>query len=183
MVDRFNLCYISTGDLLRKELKADTPFGQQAKDIISTGGLVSDEIIVQILEKTIMANPHANGFLFDGFPCTTIQLYILDGLLMKYGFSLSRILEIEVPMLKFMERLAQRGQSDKAMPYDQSTETIVHRLRDHEEKTLPVIHKYEQLHSVCRIDDDADVDTVYQRCAAEVETLFQVGQVPDRSPA
>ena len=58
LVERFNLCYISTGDLLRKELAADSDLGKKAKDIIASGNLVSDEIIVQILEKTIAENKH-----------------------------------------------------------------------------------------------------------------------------
>ena len=73
LVKKYNLFYISTGDLLRQEIKDGTELGNQAKSIIETGGLVSDEIIVQIIEKTIRSNPEANGFLFDGFPEPTYR--------------------------------------------------------------------------------------------------------------
>ena len=68
LVKEYNLLYISTGDLLRQEIADQTPLGIQAQSIIAAGGLVSDEIIVQIIEKTIIDHPGANGFLFDGFP-------------------------------------------------------------------------------------------------------------------
>ena len=72
LIKKYKLHYISTGDLLREELKAETPIGLEAKSIIAEGGLVSDEIIVQIIEKKIKDNPDANGFLFDGFPRTYV---------------------------------------------------------------------------------------------------------------
>ena len=67
LVSKYNLFYISTGDLLRKEIAEKTRLGMEAQSSIASGGLVSDEIIVQIIEKTITDNPDSNGFLFDGF--------------------------------------------------------------------------------------------------------------------
>ena len=78
LIKQYNLFYISTGDLLRKEMAAKTKLGLEARDIIAAGGLVSDEIIVQIIEKTITDNAGSGGFLFDGFPRTYIQAYILE---------------------------------------------------------------------------------------------------------
>src|SRR5210317_1069863 len=89
LIKKYNLHYISTGDLLRKELAEGTPLGEQAREIIASGGLVSDEIIVQIIEKTIAENSQSDGFLFDGFPRTTIQAYILEGLMIKLNTSLT----------------------------------------------------------------------------------------------
>ena len=78
LTEKYNLFYISTGDLLRKEMAGKTRLGLEAQSIIASGGLVPDEIIVQIIEKTITENPGSNGFLFDGFPRTYIQAYILE---------------------------------------------------------------------------------------------------------
>ncbi|MBI5727822.1 MAG: nucleoside monophosphate kinase, partial [Ignavibacteriales bacterium] len=80
LVEKYKLFYISTGELLRKELTNKTKLGLEAQSIIASGGLVPDEIIVQIIENTITENPDAQGFLFDGFPRTYIQAYILEGL-------------------------------------------------------------------------------------------------------
>lgn len=68
LIRQYNLFYLSTGDILRKEMAEQTKLGLQARDIIAAGGLVSDEIIVQLIEKTITGNPGSNCFLFDGFP-------------------------------------------------------------------------------------------------------------------
>ena len=97
LVKKYNLTYISTGEILREEIAAGTKLGILAKDIIEKGGLVSDEIIVQIIESKIQKNPNANGFLFDGFPRTTVQCYILEGLLIKLNTSLTCMLSLEVP--------------------------------------------------------------------------------------
>ena len=70
LIARYNLYYISTGDILRKEIAEKTKLGLEAQSIIASGGLVSDEIIVQIIEKTITEHPDVKGFLFDGFPRT-----------------------------------------------------------------------------------------------------------------
>ena len=83
LIKKYNLFYISTGDLLRKEIANKTNIGIEAQSIIASGGLVSDEIIVQIIENTITENPDSQGFLFDGFPRTNIQAYILEGLMIK----------------------------------------------------------------------------------------------------
>ena len=94
LVEEFTLFYISTGDLLRKELAAETKLGLEAKSVIASGGLVSDEIIVQLIEKTITEHPEANGFLFDGFPRTYVQCYILEGLMLKLNTTLSCLISL-----------------------------------------------------------------------------------------
>lgn len=140
LIEQFNLSYISTGDLLRKELAANTPLGQQAKDIIASGGLVSDEIIVQLIEKTISGNPGTKGFLFDGFPRTLIQAYILEGLMIKLHTSLTALINLEVPNQISIERLLNRG---KTSGRSDDNETVIRqRLREYEEKTLPVLQFY-----------------------------------------
>ena len=75
----YNLNYISTGEVLRNEIKAGSKLGLKAKAIIDAGGLVDDEIIVQIIGNALRAENRSDGFLFDGFPRTYVQAYILDG--------------------------------------------------------------------------------------------------------
>ena len=111
LIKEYNLFYISTGDLLRKEIANGTALGREAQNIISTGGLVSDEIIVQIIEKTITDHPEANGFLFDGFPRTYVQAYILEGLMLKLNTSLTCLINIDLPEEICVERLLNRGKT------------------------------------------------------------------------
>ena len=111
LIEKYKLVYISTGDLLRHELANETEMGLQVKDIISQGGLVSDEIIVDLIEKRILASTDSKGILFDGFPRTFVQAYILDGLLLKLNTSLTCMLSLEVPREELIGRLIERGKS------------------------------------------------------------------------
>ena len=140
LISKYNLFYISTGDLLRRELKEQTELGLQAQEIIASGGLVPDEIIVQIIEKTITENPDAGGFLFDGFPRTYIQAYILDGLMIKLNTSLHCLISLEVPEEESIKRLLDRGKTSGRS--DDNEAVIRNRLREYKEKTLPVLNFY-----------------------------------------
>lgn len=171
----FGLEFIATGRMLEEEMAAGTERGGQIRQLYESGELVPDEIVIPLIEEKLRSSPDARGFIFKGFPRTLVQSYILDGLLQKHGATLSRVLDIQVPTLQLIERLDQRSRTDHCMPYDSSTEKIVRRLREHEVKTLPVIEKYEQQHGVKTIDGTGPFEEVFEKCAAEIRTLFQVG--------
>jgi adenylate kinase len=105
LIEKYNLAYISTGDILREEMAQGTVLGKKAQAVIERGELVSDDIIVQIIEKKIQTNPEVSGFLFDGFPRTVIQAYILEGLLLKMNTTLSCMISLEVPEDELMKRM------------------------------------------------------------------------------
>lgn len=142
LIEKYKLFYISTGDLLRKEIADNTDLGLKAKDIIAHGGLVSDEIIVQIIEKTITDNPDANGFLFDGFPRTYVQAYILEGLMIKLNTKLNCLISIEVDAEESINRLLERGKTSGRN--DDNVKVIRTRLKEYEEKTIPVLKFYQE---------------------------------------
>ena len=175
LAKEFGLEFLATGRMLGEEMKAGTERGKKVKSLYESGQLVPDEIVIPLIEERLAASKDVRGFIFKGFPRTLVQSYILDGLMKKHGCTISRILEIEVPMLQLLERLDRRSQTDHCMPYDTSTEKIVRRLRDHEEKTVPVIEKYMERHGVKKIDGTGSFEEVFEKCAAEVRTLFQVG--------
>ncbi|MFP4540378.1 MAG: adenylate kinase [Opitutales bacterium] len=160
LVDYYNLFYISTGDLLRKELKEQTRLGKEAQEIIASGGLVSDEIIVQIIENTITGHPDAGGFLFDGFPRTHVQAYILEGLMINLNTSLHCLLSLEVPEEESVRRLLERGKSSGRS--DDNEAVIRNRLREYREKTLPVLNFYRE-RGICHdIDGTQSIEEVEQ---------------------
>ena len=109
LIKKYKLFYISTGDLLRKEIANKSKLGKDAASIIAAGGLVPDEIIVQIIENTIIDHPDSNGFLFDGFPRTYIQSYILEGLMLKLNTSLTCLISLGVSEEISVARLLRRG--------------------------------------------------------------------------
>ena len=141
LINKYNLFYISTGDLLRKEIAGKTRLGMDAQSSIASGGLVSDEIIVQIIEKTITDNPDSNGFLFDGFPRTYIQAYILEGLMLKLNTALNCLISLTVPEEESVARLLKRGQTSGRS--DDNEKVIRNRLKEYNEKTLPVLQFYQ----------------------------------------
>ncbi|MDX9696063.1 MAG: adenylate kinase, partial [Bacteroidales bacterium] len=142
LVQRFNLAYISTGDILREEIADGTELGKQAKSVIEEGGLVSDEIIVQIIEKKIKTNKEVNGFLFDGFPRTVVQAYILEGLLLKLNTSLNCMISLEVPQDILMNRMLERSKKENRI--DDTLEVIHNRLKEYQNKTIPVAQFYKE---------------------------------------
>jgi adenylate kinase len=158
LVKHFNLFYISTGDLLRRELAAGTKLGEEARGIIAAGGLVPDEIIVQIIEKTITDNPQAAGFLFDGFPRTFIQAYILDGLMMKLNTSLNCLINLQIPEEVSVSRLLERGKTSGRL--DDNETVIRNRLREYHDKTLPVLQFYRDKGQQHDIDGTRSIDEV-----------------------
>ncbi|HAE21691.1 MAG TPA: adenylate kinase [Spirochaetaceae bacterium] len=158
LIKEFKLFYISTGDLLRKELAAESKLGLEAKSIIASGGLVSDEIIVQIIEKTITEHPDADGFLFDGFPRTYIQCYILEGLMIKLDTSLNCLISLEVDEEESVARLLNRGKSSGRM--DDNEQVIRNRLKEYKEKTLPVLDFYKGRGIYRQVDGGQSIEKV-----------------------
>ncbi len=163
LADRFGLEYVATGPMLEQEIKAGTEIGARIEALYASGELVPDEIVVPLIEKRLQNASNVRGFIFKGFPRTLVQSYILEGLLRKHDASISKVVEIEVPMLELIRRLDERSQTNRCMPYDSSTAKIVKRLHEHEQKTVPVIAKYSQLHEVSKVDGMAPFDVVFQR--------------------
>ena len=170
IIKKFKLFYISTGDILRKELANETKLGLQAKSIIAQGGLVSDEIIVQIIEKTIRSNPDVNGFLFDGFPRTFVQAYILEGLMIKLNTTLDLLISIEVPEEESVARLIERGKISGRM--DDNEEVIRNRLNEYNNKTLPVLKFFKERGNYRSINGLQSIDKV----RADIEELVNIEQ-------
>lgn len=158
LIEKYDLFYISTGDLLRKEISEETKLGLEARSIIAAGKLVSDEIIVQILEKTIKENSQSGGFLFDGFPRTYIQAYILEGLMTKLNTSLNCLISIELPEEESVSRLLNRGLTSGRS--DDNELVIRKRLKEYEEKTLPVLNYYKEKGNYMAIDGYQPVEEV-----------------------
>lgn len=165
----YDLEYVATGPMLDEEIRRGTDIGHGITALYESGQLVPDEIVVQLIEKKLAASNGVKGFIFKGYPRTHVQSYILDALLKKHGSSISRIIDLEVPMLDLISRLDARSKTDGCMPYDTSTVKIVKRLQEHETKTLPVIAKYSQRHEVVRIDGTGTFDEVFTRLSEVIE--------------
>jgi len=140
LLEKYKLDYISTGDILRNQIARKTDLGLQAKKLIDKGHLVPDELIVQLLEEQLTEKADSNGFLFDGFPRTIVQAYILEGLLLKLNTSLTCMISLEVEQDELTRRLLERASVQGRS--DDNLEVILERFKEHSHKTLPVIEFY-----------------------------------------
>jgi adenylate kinase len=160
LAEKHNLVYISTGAMLRQEVANDTEIGRIAKPYMDKGQIVPDEIPIKLIEQKIESNPDANGFIFKGFPRTIVQAYILDGLLQREDMQLSGMIEMRLPTLEAVKRLSNRAHTDRARPYDMTTDLIVDRLEQYRQKTQPVndyYRKQDKFHSVKAVGTEEEV--------------------------
>lgn len=136
IVEKYRIVHISTGDLLRAEVAAGTPLGNQAKAIMEAGQLVSDDIMLGMIRQRLAKDDVRNGFLLDGFPRTLPQAEALDAMLAELGQPLDVILFIDVDYGEIMTRLLARQRADD------NEETIRNRLEVYEAQTAPLIDYY-----------------------------------------
>lgn len=159
MVEKYKLCHISTGELLRHEIAEGTPLGKQAKALIDDGQLVPDEVVEQMIESRFDSITGVEGFLLDGFPRTIAQAEALDGMLRRRGESLTGVVSIMIPDNLIYERIRHRaaieGRAD-----DASDATIAHRISTYHEKTEPLVAYYRQAGKYHEIDGTGAIDDV-----------------------
>jgi adenylate kinase len=168
LVEKYGLIHLSTGDLLRKEMKEGTPLGLEAKSLIEQGALVPDEVVVGMIANALDANPLAQGFLFDGFPRTVAQAEALDGLLLSKQTAIASVLFLEVCEEELISRLIGRaktsGRLDDADPAIQKKRQQVYR-----NETLPVAGHYEKTGLVKKINGEGSVEEIFGRLCAQIE--------------
>ncbi len=169
LLEKYNLTYISTGDMLRTEIAEGSDLGMKAKSIIASGGLVDDELIVQLIEKKIKTNPQSKGILFDGFPRTVVQAYILEGLLFKLNTSLSAMISLEVPEQELIDRLLLRAKTSGRT--DDSLDVIKVRLTEYENKTKPVSKFYNEKNRYYPLNGVGELDTIFGSIVEVIEKV------------
>ena len=164
IVERYGIPQLSTGDMLRAAVKAQTPVGVKAKEVMDAGNLVSDDIVAAIVEERIEADDCAPGFLLDGFPRTIAQAEMLDAMLEKKGLGLDAVIEIRVDEAALIERLRNRIAETRAKGEeprkDDNEETFKYRLQVYREQTAPLIPYYEDQGKLKVVDGMGSIDDV-----------------------
>jgi adenylate kinase len=138
---KYNLVHISTGDLLRQEIKDQTALGIEAKKLMDQGLLVPDEIMIGMIDSKLEANKDAEGIIFDGFPRTIPQAEALDNLLAGKNTAISTCLFLHVSEEELVKRLLLRGQTS-ARADDRDEAIIRNRVKVYRDQTLPVAEYY-----------------------------------------
>jgi adenylate kinase len=139
------------------------------KNTINVGDLVPDEIVIKLIEREIKLHNNVNGFIFKGFPRTVLQAYILDGLLRRMNMNVSSVIELSAPTLEMIKRLDRRSRSDRARPYDMTTELIIHRLEEYETKTSRVMDFYRKQNKHRIINAMGTNEEIFERLNTAVE--------------
>ena len=159
--------HVSTGDLLRAEVKAGSPLGLQAKEVMARGELVSDAILLGMLEDRLSRDDVAKGFILDGYPRNLAQAAALDALLERIGQPMDAAVQLEVDNELLIDRLAGRAQAEGRS--DDNPESVRKRLQVYDEQTAPVIGYYRDAGRLGVVDGVGTLDEVFARILAALE--------------
>lgn len=173
IAERFNLKHLSTGDLLRHEIAAETALGKEAKEFIDKGLLVPDAVVIGMISKSIESNKTVRGFLFDGFPRTEAQAEALDKLLKLYESSINLVLALEVSEDELVERLINRGKTSGRS--DDGDEKIIRdRIEEYRNKTAVVAEHYQEFDVVRSIAGEGTVEEIFENIAHAINAELEV---------
>ncbi len=160
------IAHISTGDLLRAQVKAGTALGIKAKTVMDAGQLVSDDVVLGMLEDRLAAADTQPGFILDGYPRNLVQANALDALLTRIEQPLDVVVLLAVPSELIVSRLAGRAQAEGRK--DDTPETVRERLRVYGVQTEPVIGFYRDAGKLIEVDGVGEVDEVNARILAAI---------------
>ena len=164
LVQRYGIVQLSTGEMLRAAVAAGTPVGLKAKEIMASGGLVPDDVVVGIISDRIDQPDAKNGFILDGFPRTVPQAEALDELLKHKHLKLDAVIELRVnesALLNRVEtRVAQMRERGEEVRLDDTPEVLTKRLASYRSQTEPLIHYYSERRKLSTIDGMMAIDEV-----------------------
>ena len=158
IVERFNVHQLSTGELLRKEIKNQTELGNQISSIINSGNLVSDEIVGNLIEKYISNKIYKSRLIFDGYPRNLIQARNLDNLLNKNDQKIDIALKLSVSLETIKKRISERKNLEKRA--DDNQEIAIKRYETYEKNIKPVIDFYKQSNLLRVVNGEATIDEI-----------------------
>lgn len=171
LVAKYGLIQLSTGDLLRGEIKEGTALGLKAKGLMDAGQLVPDEVVIGMIRSKLENNPDSKGFIFDGFPRTVAQAEALDNLLGERSVSISKMLALEVPNTELITRLLLRGR-DSGRADDQNEDVIKDRIHVYNSKTLPVANYYKGQGKYIAVEGVGEVDEIFTLLCAQIDVAL-----------
>lgn len=173
LVEKHGLPQLSTGDMLRAAVAAQTPVGLKAKAVMDAGELVSDDIVNAIVAERIDQKDCARGFILDGYPRTLVQADAVGKMLKERGLALDVVIELVVDDKALVGRIAKRAEETKAagkpVRKDDDPAVFPERLREYYKKTAPLIGYYYAKGLLKQVDGMADIDSVTN----EIETVLE----------
>ncbi|WP_024520101.1 adenylate kinase [Bradyrhizobium sp. Tv2a-2] len=182
LVERNGIVQLSTGEMLRAAVAAGTPVGLQAKDIMASGGLVPDEIVVNIISDRIELPDAKAGFILDGFPRTVPQAEALDELLKRKHMKLDAVVELRVNESALLARVEKRAEETRArgeeVRLDDTPEVLTRRLASYRSLTEPLIHYYSERRKLLTVDGMMTIEEVTREIG---RILHAIGAAPGKA--
>jgi len=164
LVQRHGIIQLSTGEMLRAAVAAQTPVGLKAKDVMASGGLVPDDVVIGIISDRIDQPDAGNGFILDGFPRTVPQAEALDELLKRKHLKLDAVIELRVNESALLERVetrvAQMRERGEEVRIDDTPEVLTKRLASYRAQTEPLIHYYSERRKLLTVDGMMSIESV-----------------------
>jgi len=183
LIQQHGIVQLSTGDMLRAAVAAQTPVGLKAKDIMASGGLVPDDLVVGIISDRLDQPDAARGFILDGFPRTVPQAEALDELLKKKRLTLDGVIELRVNESALLQRVENRAAEMKArgeeVRADDTPEVLSRRLASYRAQTEPLIHYYSDRRKLLTVDGMMAIDLVAEEIA---RILAAIGAAETNTP-
>ena len=169
IVKKFNLHQLSTGDLLRKEIKNNTKLGQEISSIINEGNLVSDTIVSDLIEKYLSNENYKNRLIFDGYPRNLTQAKNLDQLLRKYNQKIDLVLKLSVGLETIKDRIKERKSLEKRE--DDSEAVAIKRYETYENNISPIIDFYNQSNLLKVINAETSITEINNEISDLIEAI------------
>ena len=169
IANKYYLYQLSTGELLRNEIKNKTELGLKISSIINSGELVSDEIVSNLIEKFISNNNYKNKIIFDGYPRTLSQAKNLDNLLNKYKQKIDIVLKLSVNLETVKKRILERQTQENRA--DDNEEIAIKRYRTYEKSSDPVINYYKQSNLLKVVNGEAGISEINSEISSLIDTI------------
>ena len=167
--NKFKLYQLSTGDLLRHEIKNKTKLGSEISSIINSGELVSDKIVSDLIEKFVSNDTYKNKIIFDGYPRTLIQAKNLDNLLKKYKQKIDIVLKLSVSLETVKNRILER--QIKEQRADDNEEIAIKRYKNYEKSSEPVVDYYKQSNLLKVVNGEAGISEINSEISGLIDTI------------
>jgi adenylate kinase len=168
LIARYGFKHLSTGDILRNEIKTGTVLGLEAKSLMDQGQLVPDAVVIGMIRTALEQNPDVNGFLFDGFPRTNAQADALDALLAEKNTAIRVVLALQVSKSELIKRLLNRGLTSGRTD-DVNESVIDSRIEEYERKTAAVADHYKKLNKVVYVPGEGTVNEIFGALSDEID--------------
>ena len=169
IVKNHNLFQLSTGEILRNEIKNKTELGIKISSIMNSGTLVSDEIVSRLIEKFISKKEYRNKFIFDGYPRNLNQAKNLDDLLKKYKQKIDIVLKLSVSLETVKKRITERRILEKRS--DDTAEIAIKRYETYEKSTKPVIEYYKKMNLLKVVNGESSIDEINTEISGLINTI------------